>query len=274
MNKLFYIALTFVMVALFSACDPITDVQGMGTIITSADQIQATVTPVMDGTQRTNKVKVQCTSPVLCQWTDGVKIYVSNDTVMTLFLTGDINIKLTAMAADGTILNKDFVTTVNTMKFPVAPQYGYFCGTGEKTWTWADAACFGNGGATDTKPAWWTLSPTDLVAQYSGKSLPAEGLGASMKFKLNGLSLAKKTADGTTVTGKFSFDMKAGIAGWSIGTLTVLNTNILGGYDFNATGYTPWTVYNIISLDANKLVLGAQEHAPNSNYWYWVFKAQ
>jgi len=26
-------------------------------------------------------------------------------------------------------------------------------------------------------------------------------------------------------------------------------------------------------LDANKMVLGVQEHAPNSNYWYYVFKA-
>jgi hypothetical protein len=273
MNKLFYIALTFVLVAVFAACDPIVDVQGVGTIITSADQIQATVTPVMDGTLKTNKVKVHCTSPVLCQWTDGVKNYISNDTVMTLFVTGSINVKLTAMAADGTLLTKNFTAAVDEMKYPVAPQYGYFCGSGTKTWTWADAACFGNGGGSDTKPAWWVLNPADLASQYSGKNLPADGLGATMQFTLNGLSMTKTSVGGATAAGIFSFDMTAGKAGWSIGTITFLNTNILGGYDFNATGYTAWSTYNIISLDANKMVLGAQEHAPNSNYWYWVFKA-
>ena len=274
MKKLFYITLTFILVAIFASCDPIVDVQGLGKVITSADQITATVTPVMNGTLKTNKVKVHCTSPVTCQWSDGVKTYVSNDTVMTLFVKGDISLKLTAMSADGTVLTKSFTTTVDEMKYPVEPQYGYFCGSGSKTWTWATAEkCFGNGGGGDTKPAWWTLTSDDITGQCSGKSLPADGTGATMKFTLNGLSMTKTSVGGATVTGKFSFDMAAGKAGWSIGTLTVLNTNILCGYDLNATGYTAWTTYNIISLDANKMVLGVQEHAPNSNYWYYVFKA-
>jgi len=273
MNKLFYIALTFLFVTFLSGCDPITDIQGVGTVITSADQLQVTITPVMDNALKTNKVKVHCTSPVLCQWTDGVKKYNSNDTVMTLFITGSITIKLNAMAADGTILTKDFVTTVDEMKFPVEPQYGYFCGTGVKTWTWADSGSFGNGGATDVKPAWWILSPADITGQCTGKSLPAEGAGATLKFTLNGLMLDKITADGTVTSGVFSFDMKnIKTVGWSIGKLTLTNTNILFGYDINAAGNPPFSVYDIIALDANKMILSAL--GKDGTNWYWVFKAK
>ena len=274
MNKLFYIMLTIFSLALFVGCDPIVDVQNVNNTITSADQLQATVSQVMYNGYKTNKVYVHCTSPVNCQWTDGVNTMCSSDTALVLLIKGAQSITVNTMTLDGTLLSKDFNVTVDSMRYPVAPQYAFFCGSGAKSWTWADSNCFGNGGGTDTKPAWWILNPGDLAGQYTGKNLPADGLGASMQFVLKGKKLIKTSVGGATVTGKFTFDMTAGKAGWSIGTLTVTNTNILGGYDFNATGFTPWTVYNIISLDANKMVLGAQEHAPNSNYWYWVFKAK
>jgi len=274
MKKLSYILLTSVFLAIFAACNPIEDKVGVGELITSADDIQATVTPILDNGQNTNKVKVNCTSPVLCQWTDGVKTYVSNDTVMTLFVKGEQTITLNALAADGTKLTKDFSVNVAEMKYAVEPQYGYLCGSGEKSWTWADTKCFGNGGGSDTAPAWWILNPSDIAGQCTGKNLPADGIGASMKFVLKGLKMIKTTADGKSTTGTFSFDMTAKISGWAIGKLSLTSTNILCGYDFNASGYTAWTEYNIIYLDDNKMILGAQEHAPNSNYWYWVFKAQ
>jgi hypothetical protein len=275
MNKLFYILYTIVLVGLFASCDPIQNDMGYGTVITSADQLQATVTNVMDGTKKTNKVIVHCTSPVNCQWTDGVNTSVGTDTTMILMKTGTLKVTLNTMTVDGTKLTRDYSVQVDEIKFPIAPQFEFFTALSSKTWTWTDAEkCFGNGGGGDTKPAWWTLTATDITGQCADKKLPAEGLGATMKFRLdNGLFLDKITADNKTTTGKFKFDMTAGKAGWSIGTLTVINTNILCGYDFNATGLTPWTTYNIISLDANKMVLGVQEHAPNSNYWYYVFKA-
>ena len=81
-------------------------------------------------------------------------------------------------------------------------------------------------------------------------------------------------ADGKVISsGQFKFDMTADSHGWAIGTLTLQNTNILCGYDFNGN-LVPWSQYSITYFDNNTLVLGAQEHAPNSNYWFWVFTAQ
>jgi len=275
MNKLFYIIFTVIFMALFTSCDPIQEKIGYGDVITSADQLQATITNVMDNNQKTNKVRVHCTSPVNCQWTDGVNTVVGSDTVMTLMATGALKVTLNTLTADGTKLTKDYTVQVDEMKFPIAPQYAYFCGAGSKTWTWTDAEkCFGNGGDSDTKPAWWTLTATDVADQCTGKSLPAEGLGATMKFTLNnGLFLDKTTADNKTTSGKFKFDMtNIKKVGWSIGKLTVTNTNILFGYDINASGNPAFGVYDIIYLDANKMVLSAL--GKDGTNWYWVFKAQ
>ena len=56
MNKIFYYTSTFILVLLFMACEPVVNPVDMGTVITSADQIQATVTPVMNGSKKSNKV--------------------------------------------------------------------------------------------------------------------------------------------------------------------------------------------------------------------------
>jgi hypothetical protein len=273
MKNLVYTAIIICAAVFGMACDPIIDSRGTGTSVTSADQIQASVTSVVVNGKQTNKVTLSCSSPVLCQWTDGVNTLSNNDTEMILLIQGKQTITLNALAADGTMFRKTFDVEVEDMYFPVPPEYGYFCGAGEKIWTWAETNCFGNGGSSDVGPAWWILQPADIADQCSGKNLPADGVGATMKFILNGKQMIKTSADGVVSEGKFDFDMSAGEAGWSIGTLTVTNTNILCGYDFNAEGFTPWNVYHIIRLDENTLVLGAQEHAPNSNYWYWVFKA-
>ncbi len=275
MKKIFYILLTLILVALFGACNPIENREDVGDLITSVDQVNATVTQVLYNGFKTNKVSVHCTSPVNCQWTDSVNTYCSTDTAVILLVKGTQTITLTALAADGTRFTKNFDVTVDSMRYPVPPQYGYFCGTGKKTWVWADTKCFGNGGDSDLGPAWWILNPSDITDQCSGKDLPADGIGASMNFVLKGKKMIKTSADGSSTTGKFSFDMtNIKKVGWSIGKLTFSNTNILCGYDFNATGYTAWSEYDIIYLDDNKMILGAQEHAPNTNYWYWVFKAQ
>ncbi len=273
MKNLFYSTITLVIALLFVACDPIEDTNSVGTIITSADQIEATVTPVVIDGQNTNKVIVHCTSPVVCQWTDGISTYTSNNTEMLLLVKGTQTINLSAKAADGTIFEKEFSVNVENMHFEVPAEYGYFCGSGEKVWTWADSGCFGNGGGTDAGPAWWILNPEDIAEQCSSKGLPADGVGAAMTFTLKGLKMTKTSADGTQFAGNFKFDMNAGREGWSLGTVTFAKTNILCGYDFNAEGFTAWSTYHIIYLDDEKMILGAQEHAPNSNYWYWVFKA-
>jgi len=273
MKNIFYSVLTFVLVTVFSACDPIVDEKGVGEVITSAEQIEASIAPVVQDGKNTNKVKVHCTSPVLCQWTDGVNIYTSSETEMTLLVSGSQTITLTALAADGNTFEKKFDYTVESMYYAVDPEYSYFCGSGEKTWTWAETSCFGNGGGSDTGPAWWILNPEDIEEQCKGKNLPLDGIGATMKFVLGGKKMIKTTMDGQVYEGKFDFDMASGIDGWSLGTVTFTNTNILCGYDFNDTGFAAWSTYNIIYLDDEKMVLGAQEHEPNSDYWYWVFRA-
>lgn len=277
MRKLFYTIFTVALVALFASCDPIQDKVDYGTVITSADQLQATVTPVMDGNLKTNKVIIHCTSPVMCKWTDGVKTYISNDSAMTLFVKGNATITLTAMSADGTIVTKNFTTTVDEMKFPVEPQYGYLCGSGVKTWTWASTKCFGNGHAyawdpVNKQPEWWVLNPEDVTTQCTEKSKPAEGLGASMRFTLVGLKHEKISATGAVLsTGAFSFNMQADSHNWSTGTLSFIGSNVLFGYDLNGA-LAPWSQYDIMAMDDSQLVLGAK--GADGTYWYWVFKAQ
>lgn len=260
--------------SLFLACDPIVDKTDVGEVITSADQIEAFITPVTHDGLKTNKVKVSCSSPVSCQWTDGVNLYSSSETELTLLVPGVQTITLKALAADGTLLEKTFEYTVESMYYPVDPEYGYFCGGGEKVWTWAETKCFGNGGGSDSGPAWWILNPEDIKQQCVDKNLPLDGKGATMQFILKGKKMIKTTMDGVKYEGKFDFDMTKGTSGWSLGTVTFANTNILCGYDFNDAGFAAWSTYNIIYLDNEKMVLGAQEHSPNSNYWYWVFKAE
>jgi hypothetical protein len=274
MKKIFYTVAVVLITALWVACEPGTESESVGTLLTSADQLQAEVTSVVVNGKNANKVQVKCSSPVVCQWTDGVSTLSSNEGELTLLLVGNQTVTLTAMAADGKKYTKDFSVNVEELAFAVPPEYALFCGSGEKVWTWAPTDCFGNGGDSDTGPAWWILQPADIAEQCTGKNLPADGAGASMKFVLKGKQMIKTSADGATAAGIFDFDMTAGRSGWSIGTLTLTGTNILCGYDFNDAAFQPWTTYDIISLDNNKLVIGAQEHDPNTNYWYWVFNAQ
>jgi hypothetical protein len=271
MNKIIYILCSFILVALFTACDPITSSEGIGTVITSADQLAATVTPIMDGTLKTNKVRVHCTSPVNCQWTDGVKPYISNDTVMTLFVKGDITITLSAMAADGTILTKTFTTTVDEMKYSVEPQYGYFCGSGVKKWVWAtdntvDKASnrvWGNGGNTDSAPDWWGRTAADAASDNID-------ITGSMTFTLNGLKFAR-VENGVTTTGTFSFDMTVHKFPQCIGQVTFVGTTILHGISQN-DGKKVVNVFNIIKLSNDELQLMYATDSNTYEGWFWLFK--
>jgi hypothetical protein len=275
MKKIFYITFTLVLMTVFASCDPIENRLDSGTVITAAE-LQATVTPLVVGGKNTNKVRVKCTSPVLCKWTDGVKSYVSNDVDMILFVTGQQTIKLTAKTADGSFITKSFPVTVDKMEFPVEPQYGYLCGPGSKTWTWASTKCFGNGHAyawdpVNKLPEWWVLSPADVTTQCTEKGKPAEGLGAKMRFTLVDLKHEKISSTGAVLsTGAFSFNMLADSHNWSTGTLTFVGSNILFGYDLNGS-LAPWSTYDIMALDSSQLVLGAK--GADGTYWYWVFVA-
>ena len=271
MNKIFYIISAFILVALFSACEPIVNPVDMGAIITSADKLQATVTPVMNGTKKTNKVIVNCTSPVSCQWTDGVKNYVSNNTEMILFVTGDIEITLKAMTADGTVLTKKFTTKVDEIKYPVEPQYGYFCGSGVKTWVWAPdnktigPRIWGNGGNGDDYPGWWGRSAADAAEE-------GIDMTGKMVFTLNGLKFSR-TENGVTTNGIFSFDMGVKKYSKCIGQVTFVGTSILHGISQN-DGKKVVNVFNIIKLNDNEMVLMYATESNNYEGWFWMFKRE
>ena len=277
-----YINLLVIALSMFASCEPILDRGGIGDVINSVEQLEATVTPVMNGTKTTNKVVVtkttnkvvvNCTSPVVCQWSNGVKTYNTNNTELLLFIPGSQIVSLKAMTNDGKVLEKNFTVNVEEMTFPVPPEYAYFCGTGEKTWTWAETNCFGNGHAyawdpVNTYPEWWILSPSNVTSQCSGKGLPNEGAGATMTFTLVGMKMSLKDASGNVISsGNFDFDMAPDGHNWSIGTLSLKNTNILFGYDLNG-GLVPWTQYSIMEINDNVLRLGAKGA---DAYWFWVF---
>jgi len=271
MKKLINILLTSIFLAIFASCDPIENREGVGALITSADQIQATVTPIQDNGKNTNKVKVSCTSPVSCQWTDGVKNYVSNDTEMTLFVKGTQTITLKAMAADGTVLTKDFSVTVDEMKYAVEPQYGYFCGSGSKTWVWAtdntiqNGRIWGNGGNGDSSPGWWGRSAADAVDDNID-------INSTMTFTLNGLKFSRTEA-GVTTTGKFSFDMTTHKMSQSIGSVTFSGTTIPHGISQN-DGKKVVYVFDIIKLTDDEMILMYPTDSNNYEGWFWIFKRQ
>ncbi|GHT72366.1 hypothetical protein FACS189456_0680 [Bacteroidia bacterium] len=270
MKKIFLSIAVLTAAALWTGCEPIVDKHDAGGGI-AATELQATATAVVQNGKNSNRVYVHCTSPVLCQWSDGVNTLAATEGYLTLLLTGEQTITLTAKTADGATLTKSFTVNVEELTEPVDPVYGQLFGAGEKTWAWASSNCFGNGGDSDNGPAWWILNPAEMADQCSGKNLPADGQGATMKFVLSGKQMTKVTTDGQTFAGRLTFDMSAGKEGWSVGTITFANTNILCGYDFNDATFSAWSTYNIISIDDTRMVLGAQEHDPNSNYWYWVF---
>lgn len=299
MNKLFYITLTFVLVALFSACDPIVDVQGVGTILTSADQLQSTLTPVMDGTQKTNKVKVHCTSPVLCQWAAGPKTYVSNDTTVLLFGKGEQTVKLTVLAADGTQFTKSYTVTVDEMYYPVPKEWGLLAGTGSKTWVWATdvtssyfpganaGKCYGNGGYKgNNSPGWWTLGLSDLTPLgVAGDEMTFDINGAANFTLVTGNTQISKGLQAGTYKGVFSFDMtKTTVAAgttsattgspWAIGQLTLTGATVSLGYQPNGSGFPAIYTYDILYLDNDVMVLEKPEPNvdPWGTAWFWVFK--
>jgi hypothetical protein len=284
----------------FVACEPYVVSEGVGKIVTSVDEIQATVTQVVENGKNTNKVNLACTSPVLCQWTDGVNLVNANEGEM-LLTEGQHTVVLTALAAEGNKFTKNFPVTVDEIAYPVPPEYAYFCGTGEKIWTWveAPAVCWGLGTEMDVSPMSGygypvvAALPNPSVYLYcvylptmnyalSQESLDPESMNyATMKFELDGMKLSKKDVYGTELSsGRFSFNMNEQKKSGAISTLTLTNTNMLFGYDIgfvagitDAPPLAPWTEYHIMSLNATTMVLSARSHGSAPYYYFWVFRA-
>lgn len=313
MKNLFYSIVTAAFIYLFAACDPIVDNVAVNNVVSSADQIQATVTPLVVNGKNSNKVQVHCTSPVLCQWTDGILTYVSNDTVMTLFSTGNVNITLNALASDGKSYSKEYSVDIDEMTFAVDPHWELFAGEGTsgKTWVYAfdipsgwtpgvnAGGVYGNGGYLENNaPTWWSNGLSDLQGWGTANDQMTFDLNGGANFTLV-TGNTQKQDDGSakglqagTYKGSFKFDFSKAVAmgsssgvgatgdnNWSIGTLSLSGGNpiptISLGYLPN-NGNAPIYTYNILYLDDNVMILGAPEPGAGDwgTAWFWVFKRQ
>jgi hypothetical protein len=284
MKNIFYIITAFVVISLFPACEPIVEEVNIGEVITSEDQIMAEVNSVVVDGKKTNKVTVKCTSPVACQWTDGVNTLSSNYGELILLIEGQQTIEFKAMAADGTIFTKEFNVTVEVMLYPVPPAYGYFFGSGSKTWVWNSAdgweapdggpagAIIMSGASPSSSRDYWGWAPEDLATQCEENGYPAEGAGSKMELTLKGKKIVKYDSEGVVVgKGSINFDMTPTDVYGSLGTLTFVDTNILFPYDRNNNAPWSFSTFTITYLDDDHLML----FTPSSNGgWYYVFNAE
>ena len=276
MKNIFYIILTFILATVLVSCQPIEKRDGMGDVVASADQIQATATQVIDNGVKTNRIMLHCSSKVLSQWYDGVRTLCSSDTAINLFLTGSQNLTLTTRSADGTQFTKTFTFSVDATTYYVAPQYGYFCGSGSRTWIWAgdnkytlnDAGLsriWGNGGRTDVLPTWWGRYTADAVDDNID-------LAGEMTFTLQGLQFSK-VESGQTTTGSFSFDMNTHSTANGIGQITFKKTTILHGIGQNDNKVVVY-VFDIAKLTNDEMILMYPTASNTYENWFWVFKRQ
>lgn len=299
MNKLINAIFVLAVACFFVSCNPIEKNFGVGDVVTSTDQLNVTITPIMFKTYKTNMYKVHCTSPVLCKWTT-TPSYISTDTTVLLFGKGSQNIKLTAFAADGSTLTKTYSVTVDSMYYPVPKQWGYFCGTGSRTWVWAtdvkgssfpgsaDSKCYGNGGyLANNAPGWWTCGLSDLQGWGVANDEMTFSLdGAAMKLVTSNSQVAGKGLAAGTYVGSFNFDMTktkdtasppsaTNSNTYAIGQLTLTGVTMSLGYQPNGAGYPAIYTYDILYLDNNTMVLEIPEPATTGAWgtaWFWVFK--
>lgn len=283
----------------FVACDPIEDREKMTGSIT-ADQIQATVTVEQVNGKNVNKVKFSCSSPISCQWSNGVNVLSASSGELLLFLQGEQMITLTGLNSDGTIVTKEFPVTVDEMYYEVPAEYAMLCGSGSKKWTWdteVNGGAWGNMGykadsgenfANNGSGTWWSCAPADLADQLShstiGSPTGEENADAYMTWTLSGTKIETFTPSGTLIrSGKFSLNnYSKKEEGWSIGTLTTTAEAILWPWVINWASspavhpVAAPTEFEVIQLNEEKMVLVVPpaDGSSWSEATFWRFKAK
>lgn len=267
-----------ILMAAFYACDPIED-RDENDIPISEDELMVTAEPVIINGSNSNKVVLTNSSPVLSEWNYGVGITRKASDTVLLVVTGVTNIQFTGLNPDGSYLTKEIAVTVDELTFPVPPEWGLLCGSGEKIWVWDETASsvWGNGGYLgNTAPSWWTNDKASMDANDE-----VYGSEGKMIFSVAGASLTKSTADGSTQeAGTFSFDMSKTTedgdgAIWAKGKLNTKNVNVLQGVQPNHGG-GPINEYDILQLDEEKLYLAWPEPGAGAwgTAWFWMFRKQ
>lgn len=273
------IYLSVLALAVFYACSPIED-RDSNDMPISADELDVSATPVVINGKNSNKVVVSNHSPVLSEWDYGVGKTTKSEDTVTLVVLGTTTIKFTGLNPDGSYVSKEIDVNVEELSFPVAPEWGYLCGSGEKTWVWDDTdgqAVWGNGGYLGCyAPCWWLVAKADMDGQD-----PDYGGDGKMIFSLSGASLTKSNASGSNQeVGSFSFNMsKTTDDGngnlWGKGKLNTKNVTVLAGFQPNGGG-APVYEYDILQLDDEKMYLGWPEPGAGAwgTAWFWMFKKQ
>jgi len=263
---------------LIVSCDPITDKQSLGSVI-SPDELQLEVYTTTDGG---NQVIMSNTTPQVGSYWDYV-INISTrqrDTVIFPFL-GEQTISFTGICNGGTVTTTRKVN-INKIDHEVAKEWAYFAGTGAegKTWVWnydeTSEIIWGNGGyLNDIAPAWWGLSADDMNRDF------ADEFVQTMTFDLNGgANFTRKEADGSVVQkGTFNFDLSKSkpnvenTGTWSLGRLQLVNATVIHGISPNE-GNAPVHNYDIVKLTDEEMVLAYPEPGVGAygGCWYWKFK--
>jgi hypothetical protein len=271
------------LVVSFVGCEPVTNSDpGVGTVITSLDQVKITVEAEVINGKAVNSAVVKAEGAVLCQWSDGINTLVSNEGSITpLVMPGTNTITLTAMAADGKIYTKEFTINVEEMHYPIPEEYGFLFGevgvADSKTWTWNPMGGWPAPGGGPAGPIIMCAAAPSSAYDYWGwtpdywANGDAEGYGAKMVFSLKGLSVQKYDKNGDLIaSGTLGLNFTPNGLYNSKGTLTFNGTNILYPYDYNGNVALPGNVYTIVYLDEEHMML----HTPSANGgWYYVFNA-
>lgn len=293
-----------------ASCDPIENRQVMTGAVTEADvkkyvkiesiQRESEITPGKMVNSNFINITSDGLAPCVTSFTYGIGTYVgTNISNLQAFVVASPEpqtVWVNVLNADGTVPSWSPVAYPILVEeaFDVAPQWAYFCGDGEKVWSWDPnaPAVWGNGGYLgNTAPGWWAVSPDDN-ATLDNQGGGHEGIGATMTFSANGSTLTLKRNDGSTTQGTFRFDMSKikGADGkfltdeqladsdvvadaWSIGQFYTSAVTVLLGINVNANG-APFYTYDIMNLDDNHLGLAAPDDASTGAWgeaWFWVF---
>lgn len=258
------------------ACDPIENRDSLEGAIT-ADDLDISATEVVVDGVNSNKIVLENRSPVLSWWDYGIGVSQKQSDTVLMVVTGSSNISFTGLNPDGSKISKELSVTVDSLVFDVAPEWGYFCGEGERSWSWDETAsiCFGNGGYLgNSVPTWWGLPAESMDGQA-----PGQGLGATMVFSTSGATLTKNLTDGSSTTGTFAFEMNditydgEGNV-WSKGKLRTSGVSILCGISPNE-GRVEVYEFDIIELNDEMMVLSYHINGISAwgEAWFWVFRS-
>lgn len=269
----------FGMALLMTACNPAEDRDTLSGAIT-ADQLKISATAQVIEGKNSNYIELNSDgAPVLSSWDYGSGITVSTKTTVQVVLKGENNIKFTGRNHDGSVIEKILKVQVDTL-INVPEEWGYFCGSGEKTWVWDDTQpneeVWGNGGYKgNVSPGWWKVAINALDKEVAG-----EGKGAEMIFSVAGSKLTVNKSDGSSQVGTFSFDMSQttlddGGAVWAKGKFNTKSVSVLCGLNPN-NNRARVLEYDILSLNNEKMALAHAQ--PNTGSWgeawFWMFKAK